>query len=71
MLPDRTRDFTCPTCSAVYRLVRVQAAPETVDRMLHCPVCRQPLTSREGDYVLKYFLVSPRDAHRPHAPRTP
>ncbi|MGA2894520.1 MAG: hypothetical protein ABSE22_16775 [Xanthobacteraceae bacterium] len=70
-MSDRTRDFTCPGCSAVYRLVRVQAAPETVDRMLHCPVCREQLTSREGDYVLKYFLVSPRDTHRRQAPRTP
>jgi hypothetical protein len=49
--------FTCLKCKALYRLVKVEAGPETVDRALTCLVCGVPLPSREGEFVLKYFLL--------------
>ena len=52
-----THPFTCPHCGALYQMVRVEAGPETTDRELACRSCGAPLASREGDFVLKYFLV--------------
>jgi hypothetical protein len=49
--------FTCLNCKALYQLVKVEAGPETVDRALTCLVCGVPLPSREGEFVLKYFLL--------------
>jgi hypothetical protein len=48
--------FTCPSCEALYHVVKVEAGPETVDRALTCLACGAPLPSREGEFVLKYFL---------------
>jgi hypothetical protein len=50
--------FTCPNCNALYQLVKGEAGPETVDRALMCRACGGPLPGREGDFVLKYFLVA-------------
>jgi hypothetical protein len=49
--------FTCLNCKALYQLVKVDAGPETVDRALRCVVCGTPLASREGEFVLEYFLL--------------
>ena len=49
--------FTCPHCQALYHLVKVEAGPETIDRELACRVCNAPFVSREGKFVLKYFLL--------------
>ena len=49
--------FTCPNCKALYQVVKVEAGPETSDRELICRVCGAPLASREGKFVLKYFLL--------------
>jgi hypothetical protein len=49
--------FTCPTCHALYQLVRQEAGPETVDTALTCRACGGPLPNREGKLVLKYFLL--------------
>ena len=49
--------FTCLNCKALYQFVKVDAGPETVDRALRCVVCGTPLASREGEFVLKYFLL--------------
>jgi hypothetical protein len=49
--------FVCPTCQALYRLVRQEAGPETVDTKLTCRACGGPLPNREGRFVLKYFLL--------------
>ena len=50
--------FQCPQCDAIYQVVRVEAEP-TSDREINCPVCRTPLRSRDGRFVLKYFLMRP------------
>jgi hypothetical protein len=55
--------FNCPNCDAVYRLVKAEAGPETVDRELTCRSCAAPLPAREGNFVMKYFLL--RKADRP------
>ena len=57
--------FTCPDCDAIYKVVRVEAAP-TNDRDITCIRCRCPLVSREGRFLLKYFLVD-RPGERKHA----
>jgi predicted Zn finger-like uncharacterized protein len=49
--------FTCPNCQALYHVVKVEAGPETVDRPLRCRACGEPLSSREGSFVLKYLMV--------------
>jgi hypothetical protein len=49
--------FTCPNCNALYQLVKGEAGPETIDRALACRSCRGPLPGREGNFVLKYFLL--------------
>ena len=54
---DKPSSFHCPNRNAVYRVVEVEAGPETVDREIKCRNCGAPLTSRKGDLILKYFLV--------------
>jgi hypothetical protein len=49
--------FHCPNCNALYRVVKVEAGPETPDAEITCRNCGGSLTSREGNLVLKYFLV--------------
>ena len=50
-------DFTCPNCKSRYKLVRVRLNPDFPSRLLHCRVCKEPLTPTDGVYALKYFLV--------------
>jgi hypothetical protein len=57
--------FYCPNCSAFYRVVKVEAGPETPDTVITCRNCGGPLTGREGNWVFKYFLV--RKPERVHA----
>jgi len=56
--------FHCPTCTAKYEIVRVEAPPgPTTDREIVCVACGGPLHGREGKFLLKYFLVErPRHA---------
>jgi hypothetical protein len=51
--------FTCPNCQALYHVVIVKAerGPETVDHDLTSRSCGAPLPGREGNFVLKYFLL--------------
>jgi hypothetical protein len=49
--------FDCPDCDAHYQVVKVEAGPETVDREITCVSCGAALVGREGNSVLKYFLV--------------
>jgi hypothetical protein len=52
--------FSCPACGAHYTVVRMAAEPgETPDEELQCRNCGGPLDAREGDFILKYFLVGP------------
>ena len=49
--------FRCPSCKALYQVVKAEAGPETVDLEVACSICRGPLVAREGQFVLKYFLL--------------
>jgi hypothetical protein len=59
--------FKCPHCAARYYVVEIEVEP-SVDAAISCLICGQPLSSREGRNVFKYFLVSgegrPRIARR-------
>jgi hypothetical protein len=49
--------FHCKCCLALYQVVKVEAsALESVDPVT-CRVCNEPLAAREGQHVLKYFLL--------------
>ena len=54
--PVRVQFFTCPSCDALYEVVRAEAGPETIDAEIACRVCDTPLPPRDGEFVLKYFL---------------
>src|SRR5262245_19807051 len=57
MSVDQASSFRCPNCHALYRVVKVEAGLETVDREIKFRNCGAPLVGREGNFVLKYFLV--------------
>jgi hypothetical protein len=57
MSPQST-SFECANCAAFYEVVRVEAPPgPTTDREITCVSCGAPLHGREGQFLLKYFLV--------------
>jgi hypothetical protein len=49
--------FTCPKCRALYQVVKVERGPEINDRDVTCRSCGVPLSDREGNFVLKYFML--------------
>jgi hypothetical protein len=50
--------FTCPTCQALYDVVKVEAGQEADSgRQLTCRSCGAPLASRNGKFILKYFML--------------
>jgi len=49
--------FTCPTCNALYQVVKGECGPETVDRKVTCCACGAPMPNREGKFLLKYFWL--------------
>jgi transcription elongation factor Elf1 len=55
--------FDCPTCHAHYKLVRIECDHGEFDGTIACRSCGAPLQGREGNNILKYFLVSGRRAH--------
>jgi hypothetical protein len=61
--------FTCLNCKALYQLVKVEAGLETVDRAVTCLVCGAPLPNREGEFVLKYFLLRKAARRKPNNKR--
>jgi predicted Zn finger-like uncharacterized protein len=63
MAESATSSFNCPNCKALYRVVKVQPGPETVDRELTCRSCGAPLPARDGGLILKYFMLR-KAAHR-------
>jgi hypothetical protein len=50
-------DFVCPNCKSRYKLVRMRSEPGLPSRLIHCRVCKEPLTPTDGECVLKYFLI--------------
>jgi hypothetical protein len=65
MSEDGVENFTCPQYGSRYKLVRVKPGPRTSNRAVHCVVCGYSLAPRDGEDVLKYFLVSGSKARRP------
>lgn len=55
---DNPASFTYSQCGAHYKVVRVKAESQSFDRLLHCKVCKQQLAARDGEDILKYFLIS-------------
>jgi hypothetical protein len=54
--------FRCSSCFALYQVIKALAGSETVDLKIACHVCGEPFVAREGQFVLKYFLL--REATR-------
>ena len=52
-----TQFFHCPNCNALYQIIKTEAGPESVDREITCLACRRPLHGREGNFVVKYFML--------------
>jgi hypothetical protein len=65
--PNSVPLFRCKSCVALYQVIKTQAGPETIDPQIACPVCNGLLAAREGQFVLKYFLL--REASRLDARR--
>jgi hypothetical protein len=49
--------FKCPSCGAVYQVVKAEAGSGTVNHKITCRICSGPLAAREEQHVLKYFLL--------------
>jgi transcription elongation factor Elf1 len=54
--------FTCPSCDALYHIVKVEVGLEFSVRGIACRTCGLPLHAREGKFIFKYFLL--RNPHR-------
>src|SRR5271155_594708 len=65
-----TTHFNCPNCNALYQVVKAEAGPETVDREITCRACGGPLVGREGNFVLKYFLLRKAARKEPRSRRS-
>jgi hypothetical protein len=65
--PNAVPLFRCKSCFALYQVVKARAGAEIVDLEVACRVCNGPLVAREGQFVLKYFLL--REASRLDARR--
>ena len=53
MVAAQPSSFHCSNCNAF----KVEAGPETVDREITCRCCEAPLIGREGNLVIKHFLL--------------
>jgi hypothetical protein len=49
--------FTCPNCQALYQVVKVEAGRETAFHDVPCLACGAPLSGRDGEFVVKYFML--------------
>jgi hypothetical protein len=57
-----TSRFICPSCTVEYRIIRIAADPTIIDQEITCRSCGGPLQGRDGAFVMKYLMVSPRSA---------
>ena len=55
--PNAPPFFRCPNCNALYQVVSAKAGPETANLEAACGICNSPFVAREGQFVLKYFLL--------------
>ena len=56
--------FRCSTCSAEYKLVRVEIKELVPDQQISCRKCGSQLPGAEGRLVLKYFSLAHRARRR-------
>jgi DNA-directed RNA polymerase subunit RPC12/RpoP len=56
--------FRCSTCSAEYKLVRVETKELVPDQQISCRKCGSQLPGAEGRLVLKYFSLAHRARRR-------
>ena len=50
--------FNCPHCNALYQIVRTETGPgDNNGTGSPCRACARPLPAREGNFILKYFLL--------------
>jgi hypothetical protein len=58
--------FSCRNCNAKYLLIRVESEPDPSHGGIECHHCGAPLNGREGQFILKYFLIDrPRRKLKP------
>jgi transcription elongation factor Elf1 len=57
MVKYRGTHFSCPHCRALYHVVKTEARSETTKSELICVSCGGPLRTREGNSILRYFLL--------------
>ena len=50
--------FKCPDCGALYRVIKVEAGPETVDHQVSCRACGAPLDGRDRQFVPQIFPLA-------------
>jgi len=66
MASKHTEPFNCPTCNGRYRIVRAEADSRSFIGTIECYYCGGPLTGREGNFVLTYFVADkPRTQAKP------
>ena len=68
MVTTASTSFRCRQCDADYELVRMAVPAERHEREIACLCCGAPLQGRQGDYVLKYFLVGRPTERQRRAP---
>ena len=66
---DNPASFTCSQCGAQYKVVRVKMEIQSLDHLLYCKVCKQPLAATDGEDILKYFLMGRPPRKSKAAPR--
>jgi hypothetical protein len=52
-----TAFFSCPSCKALFQLVKVEAGPERLSPEVACESCGAPFPGRQGNFVVKYFWL--------------
>ena len=55
--------YFCPSCDALYQVVKIEAGIQTSNRQITCRACGAPLPSREGKFVLKIFYAATGRTH--------
>ena len=54
---DGLDDYVCPQCGAEYKSVQVSASSVLPDSAVHCLHCQAEFPARNGNFILKYFLL--------------
>src|SRR5262249_4269657 len=55
-------DFISPGFGAGYNVVHGKAEADPPHRLINCQVCKRSLTPTDREYILKYFLISRKQA---------